>query len=229
MRTVTTAGTAVAIPRGLRVIAAVAALLVLWALPASAVGVDGVDLRVDLPTGADDRPILDLQAEDPEVGLLVRNTTDEPRDVRVYAVLAEPAQDTGSFSLAGPASAPWFGLADQQFRLDGREEITRSVEVDTRRVPEDASHVAVVLETGTDSTVVTRAARVIELGEHEPFGVPLWLVLLASALLALAIAGHLVDRHRRNGREADAPASPQAATDGEPQTHADTRVPIGTP
>lgn len=207
--------------------AVAAAVLLLWALPVMAVGVDGVEVRVDLPTGGDDRPVLDLRAEDLDVEVRVRNTTGEQRDVRVYAVAAHPAQDTGSFDLAGPTSADWFGLDDQRFTLEGRADQMLVASADPRRVPEEATHVAVVLETGTDSTVVTRAARVISLSERDAVDVPLWLVLLAAALLALAVAAHLADWRQRTRPSRRRGPTSESHSRGQPEEETALQ-PVGT-
>lgn len=205
-----------------RAAAAALGLLLLWTLPAAAVGVDGVDLRVDLPTTDEGRPVLALGGEDAGedgaeehgVEVRLRNTTEEPREVRVYAVAAHASEDE-SFGLAGAGSAAWFGLEEEQLELAAGEEATRRAAVDPSAVPRDATHVAVVLETGTESTLVTRAARVIELGEHPPGGLPGWLVLATTALLAAAVAGHALHararRRERPGTSASAAVDPAPA------------------
>jgi hypothetical protein len=181
--------------------------------------------------------LLDLRSEDPAVELRVRNTVDEERELRLHAVAATPTGD-GSFSLGGDGTAAWLGLEDQQVVLAGGEAVTRIAMVDPGRLPEEATHVAVLLEAGTDSTLITRAARVIELGEHEPAGVPGWLVLLAALLLAATVLAHVV-RARGDARARTMPggdrsgAGPAACEEPRgpigPATSEEPRVPVAAP
>lgn len=183
--------------RPARVAAATLAVLLSLALPAAAVGVDDVELRLGLPASEEGRPVLDLTSGDPEVEVRARNTTTEARGVRLYTVAAEPTED-GSFALGGEQSASWLPL-DEQVDLAGGETAVRYAQVAAGAVPEGATHVAVVIETGTDSTLVTRAARVIELGEHEAGGSPGRLIALAVGLLVAAVVAHAARaRHDRD-------------------------------
>ncbi|MEX1164524.1 MAG: hypothetical protein WEB03_13190, partial [Nitriliruptor sp.] len=168
------------------------------AIPAAAVGVAEVDLSVDLPQDSEGRPQLDLTTSR-DVDVRLTNLADDPRSVRLYAVAATPTED-GSFALGNPTTATWFGLADQEVELAARERVTVTAAVRATSVTAGATHVAVVLEAGTGTTLVTRAARVIELGEHSGPELPTWLVALALLLIVLTLVAHGQERRGRGVR-----------------------------
>lgn len=168
---------------------AVVLLVLTSATAAGAVGVAGVDLTVDLPQDRDGRPQLAMDDEPQPVQLLLRNGVDHPRTVSLYVVAASPGGE-GSFGLAGPGSADWFGLEERTVTLEARERRTIVATPRPEASPEEATHLAVVLEAGTDSTVVTRAARVVELTGPAPGLPPRWLLVLATGLLTAAVGAH---------------------------------------
>ncbi len=190
-----------------RSVVAAVVLVLASATAAAAVGVAGVDLSVGLPEDRDGRPQLDVAAETEAVEIRLRNLEDEPRTVSLYAVSATP-NDEDSFALGGPSSADWFGVGEHTVTLDPREERTFVAEPRSRSMPQDATHLAVVLEAGTDSTLVTRAARVVELRGDGPTGLPWWLIALATALLVSTLGAHAWRWHRE--RRGGAPSAADA-------------------
>lgn len=169
---------------------AAVALTVAAAPTASAVGVDGVDLRLDLPRDADGRHALELGTGRVDVDVVVTNRSERPREVRVYAAGAERGAD-GGVTLGDPASsASWMALDAGGLSLAPEESRTLTARVHPRHVPADVEHVAVLLEAG-DGAVVTRAATVVPVrGAGEaPFEGP---VTLAVLLLGAVLLGHLL-------------------------------------
>lgn len=203
----------------------VAVVLVLTsATAAAAVGVAGVDLSVGLPEDRDGRPQLDVEGEAEAVEIRLRNLEDEPRPVSLYAVSATP-NDEDSFALGGPASADWFGVGEHTVTLGPREERTFVAEPRSRSMPEDATHLAVVLEAGTDTTLVTRAARVVELRGDRPTGLPWWLTALATALLVSTFGAHAWRwHHERRGGAPSAADAEAPVVDSAPPVRVPERV-----
>jgi hypothetical protein len=186
--------------RALLLALALAALLVLAAVPAAAAGVEGVDLAPLLPAGADGRPILSVGDAQGEVEVEVRNLSGEPRDVRVYAVAVQ-GTTIADVVLGDPGSADWLGLAARDLRLEAEAVETLRFTVRPRLVPADADGVALVLEVGSGTTVVRRAATTVVLDRREgATALPAGPVALAALALAGLVGAHLLRGRVSRGR-----------------------------
>lgn len=180
-------------PRLLAVALVVAATVATGAGAALAdtVGVHGVGLRLDLPDHADDgRPVLHLDRRAPSVEVEIGNSAEAERAVRVYAV--DVTEEDGAFTLQPEESADWMALDDQELDLEPGERTTLSAPVNRHRVPDDVAYAAVVVERGTDTTVVTRAASVFHVRGHEAVPDLDLLVTATVLLMGGVILGHLL-------------------------------------
>lgn len=158
---------------------------------ADTVGVDGVSLRVGSShTDESGRPVLRLDRTAPSLDVEVANSADAPRTVRVYA--AGVTEEDGAFALQPRGSADWIVLDDQELDLEPGERITLSAPVSRHRVPHDVAYAAVVVERGTDTTVVTRAASVFHVRGQEAVPELDLLVTAAVLLMGGVILGHLL-------------------------------------
>jgi hypothetical protein len=197
-------------PRRLLAVGLAAVATVMGATAAAgSVGVDGVGLGLELPADeADDRPVLHL-GRTATLRLSVTNHADEPRTVRVYAV--DVTEQDGAFSLGPEASADWLAL-DERLELEAGERATLAAPVQRHRVPDDAAYAAAVVERGTGTTVIARAARVFHVRGHDEVADFGRLVALAVLLMGAVTLGHLLRlgtprRIRARGRQRT-PASP---------------------
>lgn len=155
------------------------------------VGVHGVGLRISLPDHAEDgRPVLRLDRSAPTVDVEIGNSADTKRAVRVYAV--DVTETDGAFALQPEESADWVALDGRQLRLEPGERATLSAPVDRHRVPDDVAYAAVVVEHGTDTTVVARAASVFHVRGQEAVPELDLLVTAAVLLMGGVILGHLL-------------------------------------
>lgn len=180
-------------PRLLAVALVVAATVAAGAGAALAdtVGIHGVGLRINLPDHAQDgHPVLRLDRSAPSVDVEVGNSADAARAVRVYAV--DVTEEDGAFHLQPEESADWVALDDRELRLEPGEAVTLSAPVNRHQVPDDVAYAAVVVERGTDTTVVTRAASVFHVrGQGAVPNLDL-LVTAAVLLMGGVILGHLL-------------------------------------
>lgn len=173
------------------------------AVPAWAVGVNGVELEVDLPTRGDQRPVLAVGEEPTTTTVLLRNIVDGPRTVRLYAVSASVGP--AGTSLGGPGSASWLGFEERTVELAAGER--RLIEFTTGQsaLPEDGEAqrtAALVVEAG-DGTLVTRGARLIEIrGAYAPPPLLLVLAAVAVGLLIVALAAHAAAQRMERRRSA---------------------------
>jgi hypothetical protein len=196
--------------RGLPVLAAVGAVLLL-AGPAAAVGTNGVQMHPELAQARDGRVVLEAGGAPSEGRIRLENRADTPRTVEVYAVAASPTA-AGGADLEPRGSAPWFGLEPRTVELAAGERRELVFTAAPERAPPSADdlHVAVVLEAGGGSTVVTQAVSLIRVAAPAARPVVLWpWVLLAAALLLGVVAGQAAavrDRWRRRLGASAAPA-----------------------
>jgi hypothetical protein len=178
------------------VIAGAALLMGGAAVPAAAVGTNGVELTPLLDRGADGLLALDASAAEATL-VAVRNTVDEPRRVRVYTVAAARGAD-GGFTVAGEGSVPWLTIDAAELELGPLEERMLGVTVDRsglgRREREGEVFAAFVLEAISGPTLVTRAASVVKVSDSVPLPsrlVPLLLALTLLMAVAAALGRHV--------------------------------------
>lgn len=168
------------------------AVLLSAAAPASAASVDDVRLTADLPTRGDGQQVLRITDEPVDVVLHLHNLGDAPRKVQVYAVAALQRDEGRGPQLAPRGSADWLGLSPATARLDAGEEHDLTFTVRPHRLPEEPpGQIAFVVETGSDSTLVTRAATLAQLDTSGVLGAPAAPFLLAALLLLLMLAAHV--------------------------------------
>lgn len=175
---------------------AFAALVALVPQAAWAAGADGVDLTPQVLVDAEGLMPVALDGQPVAGEILVANTNDEPRTVRVFAVSARRSDGDG-VTLGEPGSAPWFGLADQRVELEPGERRTLAFLTDPGQAPEpDASpHVAVVLEVERGNTLTLQAANLVPIRAGEaPAGLPGPWAWIALGLLVLVTGGHVAAR-----------------------------------
>lgn len=184
-----------------RVAAALLGLVavVLTAAPAAAAGTGGLELAPD-PAAADPGdPVARFEVEVPSRGevseaFVLRNVTDEPRTARLYT--AEVREVDGNLQVGAEGSSPWARLASEEVTLGPGEMRTGSFTVEGGELPDGGAMAAVVLEVG-DEGVVQRAATMVYLDVGRQVPLPLLLVGVAVALVAVSAAtwGHHVRRH----------------------------------
>ena len=181
------------------VAALAACCLTAGSTPAHAASVGGVDLR-PVPAVVGGEPVTSFRVALPERGersasFSVRNTTDEQRTARLYAVGAVRKPD-GGFSLRDDAS-PFVALPEQELELDPGELVVESFSVSTgdRELPATEQYAAVVLEVRNGS-VVQRVATVVYLKPDPAVPLPVLLVIAAGVLAVLVGAAVLLARRR---------------------------------
>lgn len=156
---------------------------------AGTVGVEGVGLRLELSTHDDGRPVLAVD-QHAKLRVTLANSAETARTVRVYTVAV--TERNGAFALGARDSAEWLPLDAEDIRLAPNERTTVSAPVQGHRVPADAAYAAAVVESGSGSEVVTRAASVFHVrGQDAAAGLD-GLVTLAVLLMGAVLLGHLL-------------------------------------
>lgn len=156
---------------------------------AGTVGVEGVGLRLELPTHDDGRPVLAVD-QHAKLRVTLANSAEAARTVRVYTVAV--TERNGAFALGARDSAEWLPLDAEDIRLAPNERTTVSASVDSHRVPADAAYAAAVVESGSGTEVVTRAASVFHVrGQDAVAGLDVP-VTLAVLLMGAVLLGHLL-------------------------------------
>lgn len=169
--------------------AVLAAAVLSTPVAAQAAGVGGVE--VTPPDGSSFRvSVTDGGSVEQEFAL--RNITDQPAQVRLYAAAAEQVGDDG-WSVGGAGSAGWLELPDQQVSLAAGE--ARTLRFSVRGGPSDRTG-AVVVEVG-EGTVVQRAATLVHVDAGSRLPLPLIVVVVAVCLLLAAGAAVATVARRR--------------------------------
>lgn len=179
--------------QGLAAVVATAVMVVAGAGAVSAagdtVGVNGVGLRLELPTADDGRPVLNL-AHASRLNVTVSNSADESRSVRVYTVAV--AEQNGTFALGPDTSAGWVELDSGEVRLEPGERTKLSAPVDRHRVPDEVAYAAAVVERGTGTTVVARAASVFHVRGQDAVAGLDGPIAISVLLMGAVLLGHLL-------------------------------------
>jgi hypothetical protein len=156
---------------------------------ALAVGADGVAMQVIAPRDVDQR--MPMLVEDvPAAGeVRVRNRTDEPRTIRLYAARAHQEHPNGAVSLGESGTAPWIGLAEQELILEPGEHRSFPFALRPAGVPAQTDGrlpTAFVLEVPRDETLVLQAVSLLSVtGAVAPSPPVLLLIVVAAALLVV--------------------------------------------
>jgi hypothetical protein len=192
-----------------RFVVVLGSLLALAAMggPAFAVGTDGVDMRLVLPQGEDGRMVLQQDGAPAHGEVLLRNLSDEPRAVTLYAVAAT-REEGASTQLASRGSAPWIDLPEETIHLAPGAEHTVAFSTRPRGAPAaDDLLMGIVLESRRDATLITQAVGLVRVegpGAGASWG---WIwYLVAGALLLLVAAGNVRELRAMRRRSVLRPA-----------------------
>lgn len=184
-----------------RAVAALVGLvvLVLPTAPAGAAGTGGLELSPDPAAAAEGDPVARFEVDVPSRGevtesFVLRNVTDEPRTARLYT--AEVREVDGTLQVGAEGSSRWARLASQEVTLGPGEVRTGSFSVQGGELPDGGAMAAVVLEVG-DEGVVQRAATMVYLDDGRQVPLPVLLVVVAVALVALSAAAWAQVRRQR--------------------------------
>lgn len=172
----------------------------LTATPAGAAGAGGVEVS-PLRAGSDGHPATAFHVRVAGTSrqterFLVRNLTQSPRVVRLYA--ADVRRDeAGTFTVAGPGSSELVALPTQTLSLKPQQRLELSMDITPKAGLHGTDYAAVVVEV-PGAAVVTRAATLVyvegEIGTSA--GVSWWQIAAAAAAAAI-VAAVLFVRHRR--------------------------------
>jgi hypothetical protein len=131
----------------------------------------------------------------------LRNTTTGTRSARLYA--ASATRDGTGWAIGDPGSSPYITFPERTVTLKAGEvrleTFTVHGKVDSTR------HGAIVVQVSTGS-ITQRAATLVYLEKGRTVPLPLLVVLVAGALVALAGAGFLLVRRRARSTTASGPS-----------------------
>lgn len=182
----------------MRRLAALTVLGALVAVPssASAAGVGGVEL---VPDGGTSFHLEVRPDQTASAGFTLRNLTDAPAEVRLYAAAAARTGGDG-WAVSGPGSASWLQLDDQTVALGPGEQRQLSFTV----TGDGTERTGAVVVEQTRGNVAQRAATLVYAQAASP--VPLPLLLIGLALLLVVVAAVAVAATARRRDAGDAPA-----------------------
>lgn len=179
---------------------------------AVAVGVAGVELRMDLPE-RDGRRLVEVGDQSVTVTYSLENLTSDDVTVRLYAAEAIMS-DAGGVSIGAADTAPFLGLDDGEVIVPAGETLAMETVIDPTRLPDDdldERNGAIVIEAvDTGDTLVTRAAIVIGVTGDATQLLPGTLAIAAITVLVLTLGA--VSREMRVRRRRQAPGRALATT-----------------
>lgn len=172
---------------------AAAGIAATTALPAHAAGVDGVNLTPQPAVSADGKVLTAFHVTLHSGGVatehfMLRNLTSTPRTVRVYGAAATRSP-SGAYAVAGPQTASWIGLRDQQVTLAPHASRVLSFKVSRSHAPKGHLVYGAVVVEKSAGTVTERAATLVYLTRA---GTDVTKSVVLPALIAAAVLGLVV-------------------------------------